>query len=427
MGAAALYVHADGPEERATLPTWGDFLPPLRALCSTGMDGRTGGSMFKDGAVQVARRMMPADANTQGNVHGGTLLKLIEQAGATAVTRHANSLRRKEAREKGEEEPPRLWSATAHLDHVDFFAPVYVGEMCYVTAELGYVSRRSMEVLVTVYAENLLEGTRRLTNRATLTYVAFSEEAFHADECVAQELPQPQSILNRKLWQEGEARYAARRAARAAGVSSGVDSFRTEYSGDAGLGAEPVRGEIRLPPLTAKGAVDEHGKPIQSPGESAVSLTEVMYPVHGTSSGHVLGGVIMKLMDGAAGVVAHRHCRSATVTACLDALDFYSPVFVGTLLHVNAKLNFVSSKSMEIAVTVDAEIPSTGELKRSNSALFTFVSLDKDGSTQPVPPLALRTDGDRLRFALGQRRYEMRKAERRAKAAAAAAAAEEEG
>jgi acyl-CoA hydrolase len=68
-------------------------------------------------------------------------------------------------------------------------------------------------------------------------------------------------------------------------------------------------------------------------------MAQVMGPPDTNPAGNVHGGVVMKLIDTAAGVVAHRHSRCNSVTASIDRLDFLYPVFIGDLVIFKASLN----------------------------------------------------------------------------------------
>ena len=114
-------------------------------------------------------------------------------------------------------------------------------------------------------------------------------------------------------------------------------------------------------------------------GESAVIMAQVMGPPDVNNAGNVHGGVIMRLIDTAAGVVAVRHARSNAVTASIDRMDFIYPVFVGDLVTFKASLNMVGKTSMEIGVRVETENLFTGEVRHTASAYLTYVALDKSG------------------------------------------------
>uniref|UniRef100_A0A3Q3FXW3 Acyl-CoA thioesterase 7 n=1 Tax=Labrus bergylta TaxID=56723 RepID=A0A3Q3FXW3_9LABR len=100
-------------------------------------------------------------------------------------------------------------------------------------------------------------------------------------------------------------------------------------------------------------------------------------------------GVTMKLMDEVAGIVAARHCNTNIVTASVDAINFHRKIKKGCVLTVTGRLTFVSNKSMEIEVFVDAAslVEAEKGRYRAVSAYFTFISLDKYNRPLPVTPL----------------------------------------
>ncbi len=147
--------------------------------------------------------------------------------------------------------------------------------------------------------------------------------------------------------------------------------------------------------------------------DSSVTIAQVMIPQDANPAGNVYGGVIMKLIDTAASVVAYRHARSNVVTVSIDRLDFLHPVFIGDLLSFKSSLNMVGKTSMEIGVRVEAENPITGEVRRTASAYLTYVALDKDGRPREVPPVVLETEDEIRRNREARRRRETRLAERR--------------
>jgi acyl-CoA hydrolase len=149
--------------------------------------------------------------------------------------------------------------------------------------------------------------------------------------------------------------------------------------------------------------------------ESRVEMAQAMFPVDANPSGNVHGGTIMKLIDTAAGIAAHRHCRTNVVTASMDRLDFHEPIFVGELVVVRAAINYVGQTSMEVGVRVEAENLMTGEVRHTNSAYLTLVSLDENRRPKPVPGVVAETDDERRRFEEGRVRAQQRKALRQKK------------
>jgi uncharacterized protein (TIGR00369 family) len=102
--------------------------------------------------------MGPEDSNSLGNVHGGVLMKLIDEVGAIAAARHAQR--------------PVV---TVAIDSLTFISPIRVGDLVVLTASLTWVGRSSMEVEVCVEAENIFTSERVHTNSAYVVYVALDE------------------------------------------------------------------------------------------------------------------------------------------------------------------------------------------------------------------------------------------------------------
>ena len=147
--------------------------------------------------------------------------------------------------------------------------------------------------------------------------------------------------------------------------------------------------------------------------ESKVDMSHVMLPQDANPAGNVHGGVIMKLIDTAAGVVAVRHARSNVVTASIDRLDFHSPVFIGNLLRLKANLNFVGRTSMEVGVRVETEDLLSGKIRHTASAYLTFVALDESGRPKEVPKLAMASEDEIRRHREARARRELRLAEKK--------------
>ncbi len=149
--------------------------------------------------------------------------------------------------------------------------------------------------------------------------------------------------------------------------------------------------------------------------ESSIVMVQVMTPQDVNVAGNVHGGVIMRLIDMAAGAVAVRHARGNAVTASVDRLDFHHPVFVGDMVTLKASPNLVARTSMEVGVRVESENPITGEIRHTASAYLTLVALDKDGKPTVLPPLILETEEEVRRNREAQARRESRLREKASK------------
>ena len=103
----------------------------------------------------LSQVMTPLDANITGNVHGGNIMKLADEAAGVVAIRHCGGN-----------------CVTATVDRFDFHAPVYVGNLVTVKASLNHVGRSSMEIGVRVEAEDLRTGKKTHTNSCYITMVA---------------------------------------------------------------------------------------------------------------------------------------------------------------------------------------------------------------------------------------------------------------
>jgi len=146
----------------------------------------------------------------------------------------------------------------------------------------------------------------------------------------------------------------------------------------------------------------------RTPAESAVALGQLMLPDDANPSGYVHGGVVMKLVDTAAGIAATRHARSRCVTVEIDSMTFLAPVHIGDLLHLDAVLTWTGRTSMEIEVIVEAENPIEGIRRRTSTAYLVYVALDDDGRPRPVPPLLIEREDQQARWRAAERRRSVR-------------------
>ena len=148
--------------------------------------------------------------------------------------------------------------------------------------------------------------------------------------------------------------------------------------------------------------------PAKCSSDSEVTLSQQMMPSDANPLGNIHGGSIMKLVDEAGGLAAMRHARRPVVTVEMDSVSFLSPVRVGHLLTLRARVNWIGKSSIEVGVHVEAENPVTGEITHTNSAFAVFVAVDDDGHPVSVPPLILEADEERRRWDEGAERQETR-------------------
>jgi acyl-CoA hydrolase len=112
-----------------------------------------------DSETEMVQVVLPNDANSLGFILGGTVMHLIDIAGAIACHRHTRSL-----------------LVTAAVDGLQFLHPIKVGDLIILKAHVTCVFTTSLEVQVEVFSEETLTGARRLTSRAYLTFVAIAKD-----------------------------------------------------------------------------------------------------------------------------------------------------------------------------------------------------------------------------------------------------------
>ena len=108
-----------------------------------------------DSQSEMTELVLPNDTNTLGNLLGGRLMHFIDLVGAMAAYRHS-----------------RANVVTASMEHIDFIAPVHVGDLLILKASVNRAFQTSMDIGVKVWVENAMAGTRRHVSSAYLTFVA---------------------------------------------------------------------------------------------------------------------------------------------------------------------------------------------------------------------------------------------------------------
>jgi acyl-CoA hydrolase len=154
-----------------------------------GGDPRFAPKRAADSQVTLSQQMMPSDANPLGNIHGGAIMKLVDEAGGLSAMRHA-----------------RRPVVTVTVDSMSFLSPVKVGHLLTLRASVNWVGTTSIEVGVRVEAENPITGEITHTNSAFAVYVALDDDG--------KPCPVPPLILEtdeeKRRWEEAEARQELR-------------------------------------------------------------------------------------------------------------------------------------------------------------------------------------------------------------------------
>jgi acyl-CoA hydrolase len=140
--------------------------------------------------------MTPDMANFSGNVHGGALLKMLDQVAYACAARYAGT-----------------YVVTLSVDRVLFRDAIHVGELVSFSASVNYTGRTSMEIGIRVDTENIRSGLKRHTNSSYFTMVAVDE----AGTPVAVPPLRPESSVTRQRYDAAKVRRAALREASSTG------------------------------------------------------------------------------------------------------------------------------------------------------------------------------------------------------------------
>lgn len=112
-----------------------------------------------DSCVLISRIMLPEDANPAGIVHGGVIMKEIDNAAGVATVRHTRKI-----------------CVTASIDRLDFHKPAFIGNLVTVKASVNMTGKTSMEIGARVETEDLLSGRKTHLASAYLTFVALGDD-----------------------------------------------------------------------------------------------------------------------------------------------------------------------------------------------------------------------------------------------------------
>jgi len=309
--------------------------------------------------TELIQWVFPEHAGAPGQIHGGRMMQWITQAGTMAAARVAHGT-----------------VVLGAMDDIDFLHPVKVGQIAILRAQVEYVGTSSLEVGVRVWGEDVATGRRTVTLNSHLVFVHVDEDA------------KPQPIAARI-----EPRDPAERAL--------VEAARARREQRLARFAERKR----------RGAETEtDDEALQWRFESARSVL----PEDALFGNMMFPGKMLMEVDEAGGILSMRYCRGFVMTACLDAMDFYTPIWSHEVVTFKAGLNHVGTSSLEIGVKVLAEKPWSGEVRHACTAYLTYVHLGDDLRPRPCRPFTPGTEAERRRWqaALVRREHRLERVKR---------------
>jgi acyl-CoA hydrolase len=141
--------------------------------------------------------------------------------------------------------------------------------------------------------------------------------------------------------------------------------------------------------------------------ETRTTTTEIVLPNDTNALGNLAGGKLLHWMDVVSAISAHRFAKRVVVTAAVNNVSFRDPIRLGSIVTLNAQVSRSFNTSMEVFIDVFVEDAVTGEMKKHNEAIYTFVAVDQNGSPLPVPQVIPETPEEQSRYDGALRRRQL--------------------
>ena len=145
----------------------------------------------------------------------------------------------------------------------------------------------------------------------------------------------------------------------------------------------------------------------KTPSASVCVNKEIVLPNDTNTLGNLMGGRLLHWMDICAAIAAHRHCGRVVVTASVNNVAFNQPIRLAEIVTLQAKVSRAFTSSMEVFIDVWVENNATGERRKCNEAIYTFVAVDQIGSPINVPELVPESDEEKARYDGALRRRQL--------------------
>lgn len=142
--------------------------------------------------------------------------------------------------------------------------------------------------------------------------------------------------------------------------------------------------------------------------ESLTISNELVLPNDTNTLNNMMGGRLLHLMDISAAISAQKHCNNIVVTASVDNVSFKHPIKLGDVVSLESQVTRAFNTSMEIRIVVWAQNIPSGTKVMSNEAFYTFVAIDEDSNTVPVPQLVPETAEEIKLYSEALQRRELR-------------------
>lgn len=301
--------------------------------------------------VETLHHVFPQQANPAGTLYGGWMMNWIVTAGNLAALRLTKR--------------PLL---LASIEDLFFLQPVRIGDVVTVRAVVEHIGNTSLEVEAVVFCRAFSDEDK-LCTRARMSFV--SVDAQGKPVPIGQQI-EPSDDKEMKLYQY----------------------------------AREIR-EGRMARI-AQRKQRVHDTNLEDAGQLSLRVHRLVFPEDALYGTLMYGGKLLLILDEIMAIMAMKFAKGTIVTASLDALDFYHPIYVGNVLTLATSLNYVGRSSMEIGVKVLAENPISNTVHHTCTAYSTCVKVDTTGSPCPLTSFVPVTDVGKRRWAEAERRKQRR-------------------
>jgi len=367
--------------------------------------------------VALSRLMSPQYANIRGFIHGGSLMRLMEEAGFVAATRQINVPFAFAVTSTTTPSFVRL-GALARIEQLDFLAPVEVGDVVEIKGGVDFVTRHSCRVSLQVSTVRAVRdptsvnetsektGTKSLTNQAKLWYVPLQVEDGTGIRQVIEMPNVDLSNVEPSILKAANASYSARKDCDKKKCQNVVE----KWSATDLLRMQPVVNDLlsRTEPTASNpGTVDW----------TRSSTSCLVDHNHCDLAGNASGGALLKMADEVAALAAAKHSMAGTpTTAQMDAIDFQKIIPKGSFVRLESRVTYASQKSCQVSVVghaVNLYAPNGPEaIPDALKANLTFVAFDRKGSLVSMPSLQPLTQEQIRDYEVAKSQHEVKKMER---------------
>lgn len=301
--------------------------------------------------IEMLHHVFPQQANPGGTLYGGWMMNWIVTSGNLAALRLTKR--------------PLL---LASIEDLFFLQPVRIGDVVTVKTMVEYIGNTSLEVEAVVFCRSFNEE-EKLCTRARMSFV--SSDVQGRPIPIEQRI-EPADDNERKMYQYAKD-LRERRFVRIA--------QRKQRVLDTSL---------------------------EDVGQLSLRVYRLVFPEDAIYGNLMYGGKLLLILDEIMAIVAMKFARGTIVTASLDALDFYHPIYVGNVLTLATSLNCAGRSSMEVGVKVLAEDPINNVIHHTCTAFSTCVKVDGNGKPSPLVPFTPITDIGKKRWTEAEQRKEHR-------------------